>query len=99
MCTLTCGSRGNDAYIASNRRLRRKPWLRRHDAVELELQLFVVGWGRHGGSHRTAAVTTISTRCGGSRSTPRQARMGGLAGSTHSSQARFISFLREMSAM
>jgi hypothetical protein len=46
-----------------------------------------------------AAVTTISTICGGSSSTPMQARIGGLLVSTHSSQARFISPLRFMSAM
>ena len=46
-----------------------------------------------------AAVTTISTMCGGSRSTPMQARIGGFSGSTHSSQARFISPFRSMSAM
>ena len=45
------------------------------------------------------AVTTISTICGGSSSTPRQARIGGFLVSTHSSQARFISPLRFMSAM
>ena len=46
-----------------------------------------------------AAVTTISTICGGSRSTPMQARIGGFPVSTHSSQARFISLFRFMSAM
>lgn len=46
-----------------------------------------------------AAVTTISTICGGSRSTPMQARIGGFFGSTHSSQARFISPFRFMSVM
>ena len=46
-----------------------------------------------------AAVTTISTICGGSRSTPMQARIGGLLRSTHSSQARFISPLRLMSVI
>ncbi len=45
-----------------------------------------------------AAVTTISTICGGSRSTPRQARIGGFLVSTHSSQARFISPFCLMSA-
>jgi DNA-binding MarR family transcriptional regulator len=45
------------------------------------------------------AVTTISTICGGSSSTPRQARIGGFWRSTHSSQARFISPLRFMSAI
>ena len=45
-----------------------------------------------------AAVTTISTMCGGSRSTPRQARIGGFLVSTHSSQARFISPFCLMSA-
>src|SRR4051794_10836245 len=37
--------------------------------------------------------------CGGSRSTPRQARIGGVLVSTHSSQARFISPFCLMSAM
>ena len=46
-----------------------------------------------------AAVTTTSTICGGSRSTPMQARIGGLAVSTHSSQARFISLFRVISVM
>ena len=45
------------------------------------------------------AVTTISTMCGGSRSTPMQARIGGFLVSTHSSQARFISPLRLMSVI
>ena len=45
------------------------------------------------------AVTTISTICGGSRSTPIQARIGGFLVSTHSSQARFISPFCLMSAI
>ncbi len=51
----------------------------------------------HARAPHFAAVTTISTMCGGSRSTPRQARIGGLLRSTHSSQARFISPFRPMS--
>ena len=46
-----------------------------------------------------AAVTTISTMCGGSSSTPMQARIGGCLVSTHSSQARFISPFCFMSVM
>lgn len=46
-----------------------------------------------------AAITKISTRSLSSKVTPMQARCGGLALSTHSSQARFISGLRLMSLM
>ena len=47
----------------------------------------------------TTASTTISTNVSPSSVTARQARMGGLLRSAHSSQARFISGLRVMSAM
>jgi len=46
-----------------------------------------------------AAITKISTRSLSSKVTPMQARCGGLALSTHSSQPRFISGLRLMSLM
>ena len=46
-----------------------------------------------------AAVTRISTRSRSARVTPMQARCGGLAMSTHSSQARSMSGLRVMSVM
>jgi F-type H+-transporting ATPase subunit b len=46
-----------------------------------------------------AAVTKISTRSLSARATPMQARCGGLARSTHSSQARSISGLRPISVI
>src|SRR6476660_7025764 len=45
------------------------------------------------------ALTTISTRVSPSSVTARHARIGGLLRSAHSSQARFISGFRFMSAM
>ena len=47
----------------------------------------------------TTASTTISTSVSPSSVTARHARMGGLLRSAHSSQARFISGFRAMSAM
>src|SRR4249919_1775933 len=47
----------------------------------------------------TTALTTISTRVSPSSVTARHARIGGLLRSAHSSQARFISGFRFMSAM